>query len=83
MDFTRFNRLLASSTYRELGLRSKEYLQYLNAGGEEQHLAEVTMYNCMVSFLKDLGMKQQQAEGYCEERDNLIELAQYISSILG
>ena len=83
MDFTRFNRLLASSTYRELGLRSKEYLQYLNAGGEEQRLAEVTMYNCMVSFLKDLGMKQRQAEGYCEERDNLIELAQYISSILG
>ena len=83
MDFTKFNRLLASSTYRELGLRAKEYLQYLNAGGEEQDLAEVTMYNCMVSFLKDLGMKQQQAENYCDNTDNLTELALYISSILG
>lgn len=83
MDFTKFNRLLANSTYHELGLRAREYLQYLNAGGEEQKLAEVTMYNCMVSFLKDLGMKQQQAEDYCEKRDNLIELAHYVSSILG
>ena len=41
------------------------------------------MYNCMVSFLIDLGMKQQQAEDYCEERDNLTALAQYINSILG
>lgn len=83
MDFTRFNRLLANSTYRELRLRSREYLQYLNAGGEEQDLAEVTMYNCMVGFLKDLGMEQKQAEEYCDKRDNLTELAHYISSILG
>ncbi len=83
MDFTRFNRLLANSTYRELRLRAKEYLQYLNTGGEEQDLAEVTMYNSMVSFLKDLGMEQQQAEDYCDNADNLTELAQYISSILG
>jgi hypothetical protein len=83
MDFNRFNRLLASSTYRELGLRAREYLQYQNAGGEEQDLAEITMYNCMVNFLQDLGMKQQQAEDYCDRPDNLTELAQYISSILG
>ena len=83
MDFAKFNRLLASSTYRELGLRAKEYLQYFNSGGEEQYLAEITMYNCMVGFLKDLGMKQQQAEDYCDNTDNLTELAQYISSILG
>ena len=83
MDFTGFNRLLANSTYRELGLRAREYLQYLNAGGEEQYLAEVTMYNCMVSLLKDLGMEQERAEAYCDKRDNLTELAQYISSILG
>ena len=83
MDLIRFNRLLANSTYRELGLRAREYLQYLNAGGEEQDLAEITMYNCMVGFLKDLGMEQKQAEEYCEKRDNLTELAQYISSILG
>ena len=83
MDFTRFNRLLANSTYRELRLRAKEYLQYLNAGGEEQDLAEITMYNCMIGFLKDLGMEQQQAEDYCDNDDNLTELAQYISSILG
>jgi hypothetical protein len=69
--------------YRELGLRAREYLQYQNAGGEEQDLAEITMYNCMVDFLKDLGMKQQQAEDYCDRPDNLTELAHYISSILG
>ncbi|MEM7592612.1 MAG: hypothetical protein AAF383_14000 [Cyanobacteria bacterium P01_A01_bin.83] len=83
MDFTKFYRLLASPTYHELRLRAKEYLQYLNVGDEEQYLAEITMYNCMVSFLEDLGMKRQQAEDYCEERDNLTELAYYISSILG
>ena len=82
MDFSRLERLIANSTYRELGLRAKEYLQYQN-GGEEQELARITMYNCMVSLLKDLGMGQQQAEAYCDDDDHLIELAQYISSILG
>lgn len=83
MDFPRLERLIANSTYRELGLRAREYLQYQSYGGEEQHLATVTMYNCMVSLLKDLGMGQQQAEAYCDDDDNLTELAQYISSILG
>lgn len=84
MDFARESRLLASSTYRELGLRAKEYLHYQhNASSEEQHLAEITMYNCMVKFLKDMGMDRDSAEEYCEKQDNLIELAQYISSILG
>ena len=83
MDFSQLNRLIASSTYRELGLRAKEYLYYQNAGEEEQQLAEVTMYNCMVSFLEDLGMEKQQAENYCDSKDRLLELAQYISSILG
>ena len=83
MDFSQLNRLIASSTYRELGLRAKEYLQYQNAGGEEQQLAEVTMYNCMMGFLEDLGMERQQAESYCDNKDRLTELAQYISSILG
>ena len=82
MDFSRLERLIANSTYRELGLRAREYLQYQNSG-EEQELAKVTMYNCMVSLLQDLGMKQQEAEAYCDHEDNLIELAQYISSILG
>ncbi len=83
MDLTKLNRLLAKSTYQELRLRAKEYLQYQNDGAEEQDLAEITMYNCMVSFLQDLGMEQQQAEEYCTNSDNLTELAQYISSILG
>lgn len=84
MDFARLSRLLASSTYRELGLRAKEYLHYQhNASSEEQYLAEVTMYNCMVKFLKDMGMDRDSAEEYCDRQDNLIELAQYISSILG
>ena len=83
MDFKQLNRLLTNSTYRELGLRAKEYLRYVNIDSEEKHLAEITMYNCMVSLLKDLGMEQQQAEEYCDNPDNLVELAQYISSILG
>ena len=82
MDVSQLQRLVASSTYRELGLRAKEYLYYRN-GGEEQYLAQVTMYNCMVSLLKDLGMGQQQAEAYCDNDDHLTELAQYINSILG
>lgn len=83
MDFSRLERLIASSTYRELGLRAKEYLQYYQSGGEEQELAQITMYKCMVGLLKDLGMQQQAAEAYCEDEDHLTELAQYISSILG
>lgn len=83
IDFSQLQRMLASSTYRELGLRAREYLEYQNFGGEEQDLAEVTMYNCIVSFLIDLGMKPSQAEEYCNDSDRLTELAQYISSILG
>lgn len=83
MDFSQLTRLIANSTYRELGLRAREYLQYQNAGGEEQQLSQITMYNCMVRLLKDLGMEQQQAEAYCDREDNLTELALYISSILG
>ncbi len=83
MDFSQLNRLIANSTYRELRLRAKEYLRYLNVGGEEKYLAETTMYNCMVSLLTDLGMEKPQAEEYCDNADNLTELAEYISSILG
>ena len=72
-----------NSTYRELGLRAKEYLQYFNAGGEEEYLAEITIYNSMVSLLRDLGMTLEQAEEYCDSQANLLELAQYISSIWG
>ena len=82
MDFDTIARLLASSTYRELGLRAKEYLQYRD-GGAEQEIAEITMYNCTLSFLTDLGMERQSAAAYCDNEDNLTELAQYISSILG
>ncbi|MGF1481852.1 MAG: hypothetical protein ACFB4I_20615 [Cyanophyceae cyanobacterium] len=77
------SRLTVNSTYYELKLRSQEYLHYQTIGGEQQHLAEVTMYNCMVGFLQDLGMGRPQAEQYCNDAANLTELAQYISSILG
>ena len=83
MDLTKLSKLLANSTYCELRLRAKEYLKYQNAGGEQQYLAEVTLYNCLVGFLQDLGMGQKQAEQYCNNVDNLTELAQYIISILG
>ena len=83
MDFSQLQRLVADSTYRELGLRAREYLHYQNADREARELAQITMYNSMVGLLKDLGMTQQQAEEYCDDRDRLTELAQYISSILG
>ena len=70
MDFTQLNRLLVNSTYRELRLRAKEYLQYQNNSWEEQDLAEIAMYNCLVSLLQDLGMEQQQAEEYCDTNLN-------------
>lgn len=82
LNFAQFNSLLATATYIELGLRAKEYLQYLNTDGDEQYLAETTLYNCLVAFLKDLGMEEDQAQKYCDNSDNLSELAQYISSIL-
>ena len=82
MDFSQLERLIANSTYRELGLRAKEYLLY-QSDNEAQELAHITMYNCTVSLLKDLGMSQQDAEAYCDDEDNLTELAQRISSILG
>ena len=82
MDFEKISRLIASSTYRELALRAKEYLYYRD-GGVEQELAEITMYNCTLSFLTDLGMERHSAAAYCDNEDNLTELAQYISSILG
>ena len=83
MDFARLERLIANSTYRELGLRAKEYLQYRDVGGEAEELARITMYNCTVSLLKDLGMGREQAEAYCDNEAHLTELAQYINSILG
>lgn len=83
INFSQLNRLLDDSTYHELGLRAKEYLQYLNSDTEKKHLAETTLYNSIVNLLKDLGMEQRQAEEYCDVDDNLTELAQYISSILG
>lgn len=83
MEFPKINRLTANSTYHELKLRTKEYLKYNNTGDEQEYLAEDVFYNSMVSFLEDLGMERKQAEKYCDNRDNLTELAQYISSILG
>lgn len=86
LNFAQFNSLLATATYTELGLRAKEYLQYLNTDGEEQYLAETTLettlYNCLVAFLKDLGMEEDQAQKYCDNSANLSQLARYISSIL-
>ena len=83
MDFSQLTKLTADSSYRELRLRAKEYLQYQNACSAARDLAQITMYNCMVDFLQDLGMERQQAEAFCDREDNLTELAQYISSILG
>ncbi len=82
-DFAAGQRLLLNSTYRELKLRTTEYLRYRNTGWEEQQLAEDTLYNIMVCFLQDLGMQMGEAEQFCEDLDNLTELSLRICSILG
>jgi hypothetical protein len=74
--------LLANSMYRELKLRTTEYLHYRNAGWEEQQLAEDTLYNVMVCFLQDVGMPELEAERFCEDLDNLTELSLRICSRL-
>lgn len=82
-NFATGQRLLLNSTYRELKLRTAEYLQYRNTGREEQQLAEDTLYNIMVCFLQDMGMQTLAAEQFCEDLDNLTELSLRICSILG
>ncbi|MGB3534503.1 MAG: hypothetical protein WBA13_13430 [Microcoleaceae cyanobacterium] len=82
-NFIAGQQLLLNSTYRELQLRTSEYLQYRNTGSEEQQLAEDTLYNTVISFLQDMGMPQAEAEQFCESLDNLTELSLRISSILG
>ncbi len=82
-NFAPGQRLMLNSTYRELQLRTSEYLQYRNTTQEEQQLAEDTLYNTMVSFLQDMGIQRLEAEQFCENLDNLTELSMRIYSILG
>jgi hypothetical protein len=81
-DFAAGQRLLLNSTYRELKLRTAEYLQYRHANSEERQIAEDTLYNVMVCFLQDMGMQTLEAEQFCEDLDNLTELSLRMSSIL-
>ena len=83
LNWIAISKLTASSTYRELQLRTTEYLQYGQGIGETQQLAEDTLYNTLVSFLWDMGMPRTEAEQFCENPDNLTELAMRINSILG
>lgn len=78
--------LTNSRSYWELALRADEYLDYCGncyACLDEQILAEACWFNCLLSFLVALGMPREHAEQFCEQDDNLVELALRIRSIAG
>lgn len=70
--------------HRELALRSQEFLYYQQQGGPEQaQLAEALWFNQAVSYLVSIGFPRPAAELYCENADNLMELAMRLFSSLG
>lgn len=85
MDVSVVHYLTASITYRELALRSQEFLQYLPypPGSEQRQLAEDTFFNVVVEYVIAAGMPRPEAETFCDNTDNLHELALRIHSTLG
>ena len=86
----RLERLSNNSTYAELALRAYEYVQYSTYRQDEslaQHevytLAQTTWFNCLSQFLMDLGMAEDEATVFCDDDDNLLELALRIQSTTG
>lgn len=86
----RLERLTQNSTYAELALRAYEYLKYSAYQRNEtyaQHevyaIAQATWFNCLTQFLMDLGMTEDEASVFCEDNDNLLELAMRIQSTTG
>lgn len=86
----RLERLTQNTTYAELALRAYEYLQYSVYQRDEaypQHevyaIAQATWFNCLTQFLMDLGMTEDEASVFCDDNDNLLELALRIQSTTG
>ena len=86
----RLERLSNDSTYAELALRAYEFVQYSGYRQEGLHpqhevytLAQTTWFNCLSQFLMDLGMAEDEASTFCDDDDNLLELALRIQSTTG
>lgn len=86
----RLERLSNTSTYAELALRAYEYIQYSVYKKDAPHpqsevytIAQITWFNCLAQFLMDLGMTEDEATVFCDDNDNLLELALRIQSTTG
>ena len=85
MDASVVHFLLSPITYRELALRSREFLDYQQpqADADERQIAEASFFNLMVEYVSHAGMPRHEAEEFCDDPDNLTELAMRICSTLG
>ena len=85
MIVTSLQFLSANATYQELALRCQEFLHYqqLSPGGEPSQLAEAMLFNLLVEYMVHGGVPREKAEHYCNDRDNLTEMAMRIHSVLG
>lgn len=85
MDVSVVHYLTANATYQELALRSQEFLYYVPYPhhSELRQLAEDTFFNAMVEYIVAAGTPRSEAEHFCDDGDNLQELALRISSTLG
>jgi hypothetical protein len=85
MIVTSLRFLTQNATYQELALRCQEFLHYQNhhQGPELRQLAEDMLFNLMVEYMVQAGIPREKAEHYCNDNDNLTELAMRIGSVLG
>jgi hypothetical protein len=76
--------LTSDATYQDLALRCQEYLYYQQRGwADQRELAEDMLFNLLVEYLVKVGVPRSQAEDFCTDGDNLMDLALRISSTLG
>lgn len=77
--------LTRGATYTELALRCQEFLHYQHhrQGSELRQLAEDMLFNLLVEYMVHAGIPREKAEHYCNDDDNLTELAMRIGSALG
>ena len=85
MDISVIHFLTSHRTHHELALRSQGFLRYNQEppGSENRQLAEDTFFNLMVEYIIQAGMPRSQAERFCENPDNLLEMAMRLNSVLG
>jgi hypothetical protein len=85
MIVTSLQFLTHNVTYQELALRCQEFLHYQthHRGSELMQLAEDMLFNLVVEYMVHAGVPRQKAEHYCNDHENLTELAMRIGSVLG